>query len=531
MRRAPYVVIAIYAMYLAWVVAGSQWPVVRWFWTSDDGYFYLTIARNLARGLGSTFDGLSFTNGYQPIWLAVLAAVYRVTGPLSPESGVRVAVALAGVCAVGGVLLFVRLSERISSAPAAPVAVAVGLLASVGFWFFGVEAHLTLLVAGIVLTLVWQQWERVSEPAAWSLPSSLVLASAAALLVLTRIDLVVWIVVLLLALTAARAIAGWPRTLVITAALVEQGLSAAIVVSCGAISRVWFGGWLPISAVLRAKAPGVSWRDLHFYHAIDTAQGALLVGSAVVMLVWAARRARARGLASLLTGRAGFGAILATGVLAHSLVTVLCSVSIEPRYLVMSSAATVMILAILLSEWTSLATRGRAALLNGVVLVVTALVSIQLARIAIHRAASPPDEPADLADLAEFRREAAPYLTDDAVVFAVDFSGELSWFCDCHLINGDGLVNSWTFQRFVAERRVHAFLDAARVTYVVETTGEPRDDVFWIDGYDWKARGHEAFPIVGYRPASALVHVGQFRLFRYPDGAMVPPERAPASAR
>jgi hypothetical protein len=308
-------------------------------------------------------------------------------------------------------------------------------------------------------------------------------------------------------------------------------VSVSIVLACGAISRVWFGAWLPISAVLRTKPPGISWRDLHFYHPIDTAQGALLVGAVVVMLAWTARRVTRRGLGALVGGRVGFGAVLAVGVLVHSLVTVFCSVSIEPRYLVMSSAATVVIMAILLSEWTSRVTDARAVIVNGAVLVVAALVLYQLTLVGIHRATSPPDEPADLADLAAFRREAAHYLTADSVVFAVDFSGELAWFCDCHLINGDGLVNNWTFQTFVAGRRVKAFLDAAHVEYVVETTGAARDDVFWVDGYDWKARGSEAFPIVGYRAESALVHVGQFRLFRYPDGARTPPERPAISAR
>ena len=38
----------------------------------DDTFYYLEIARHLARTGRSTFDGLSTTNGYHPLWMAVL---------------------------------------------------------------------------------------------------------------------------------------------------------------------------------------------------------------------------------------------------------------------------------------------------------------------------------------------------------------------------------------------------------------------------------------------------------------------------
>src|SRR5438105_15832144 len=38
----------------------------------DDAFYYFRIARNIALGHGSTYDGVNSTNGYQPLWLAVL---------------------------------------------------------------------------------------------------------------------------------------------------------------------------------------------------------------------------------------------------------------------------------------------------------------------------------------------------------------------------------------------------------------------------------------------------------------------------
>ncbi len=46
----------------------------------DDGYYYLTVAANLAATGHSTFDGLTATNGYQPLWLLLLAALAKLVG-------------------------------------------------------------------------------------------------------------------------------------------------------------------------------------------------------------------------------------------------------------------------------------------------------------------------------------------------------------------------------------------------------------------------------------------------------------------
>src|SRR5882762_8278750 len=45
---------------------------------ADDSYFYLQVAWNFARGMGSTFNTLMPTNGYHPLWMLLCAAVYKV---------------------------------------------------------------------------------------------------------------------------------------------------------------------------------------------------------------------------------------------------------------------------------------------------------------------------------------------------------------------------------------------------------------------------------------------------------------------
>lgn len=73
----------------------------------DDSFYYLAIARNVAEGYGSTFDRLTPTNGYHPLWLGLCVPLFLAG--LDDMGAVRVALtasigmyaaALAGVAAI-----------------------------------------------------------------------------------------------------------------------------------------------------------------------------------------------------------------------------------------------------------------------------------------------------------------------------------------------------------------------------------------------------------------------------------------------
>jgi hypothetical protein len=46
----------------------------------DDAYYYFTIARNVAGGNGISFDGLSPTNGFHPLWLSIITPFWWIAG-------------------------------------------------------------------------------------------------------------------------------------------------------------------------------------------------------------------------------------------------------------------------------------------------------------------------------------------------------------------------------------------------------------------------------------------------------------------
>ncbi|MGA3120891.1 MAG: hypothetical protein ABSF69_09000 [Polyangiaceae bacterium] len=62
--------------------------------TYDDGFYYLRIAEHVARGAGSTFDGIHATNGYHPLWLLCLVPIFRLAS--SSHVALLLAVLLQG---------------------------------------------------------------------------------------------------------------------------------------------------------------------------------------------------------------------------------------------------------------------------------------------------------------------------------------------------------------------------------------------------------------------------------------------------
>ncbi len=73
---------------------------------ADDAFYYLTIARNVARGLGATFDGTTPTNGFHPVYLLVLAGLFDILGTGQGELVLHLGLSvLAGATLVTGVLI------------------------------------------------------------------------------------------------------------------------------------------------------------------------------------------------------------------------------------------------------------------------------------------------------------------------------------------------------------------------------------------------------------------------------------------
>ena len=104
----------------------------------DDAYLSLTIARNIARGLGPLY-GLAPTNGFQPLYVFLMAPVYALI-PHDPGLPIRVALVLLALFDTAGLCFVLRLVARRSAFRATPFLVALA-------WILHPYAILTALNA------------------------------------------------------------------------------------------------------------------------------------------------------------------------------------------------------------------------------------------------------------------------------------------------------------------------------------------------------------------------------------------------
>ena len=124
------------------------------YYMADDAFYYFQIARNLARGLGTTFDGVHATNGYHPLWLLISAGVFALvpgdTAPLMLLYALQVAMLIGAA-----LLLFLALKEIDPVASAFTVVLLLASFFSRKILFEGMESGVAfLLVCGLILLAV-----------------------------------------------------------------------------------------------------------------------------------------------------------------------------------------------------------------------------------------------------------------------------------------------------------------------------------------------------------------------------------------
>ena len=86
-------------------VLTSPLPVILDNYVHDDSFYYLKTAENFAKGRGSSFDGINYTNGYQPAWFLALAALHAAG--VGHDAMASTAIALQAVLFAIGIYLVV----------------------------------------------------------------------------------------------------------------------------------------------------------------------------------------------------------------------------------------------------------------------------------------------------------------------------------------------------------------------------------------------------------------------------------------
>ncbi len=121
-------------------------------YVADDAFYYLQIARHLATGQGTTFDGLNPTNGYHPGWMLLMTACARLVP--GKAALLRAALGVAFACHLATSLVLVPTLRRLVGPNWAWVLASVWLLNSLPLTLalYGVESAFAQLT---LAALVW----------------------------------------------------------------------------------------------------------------------------------------------------------------------------------------------------------------------------------------------------------------------------------------------------------------------------------------------------------------------------------------
>lgn len=154
----------------------------------DDAFYYFEIARHIVVGEGSTFDGINPTNGYHPLWMAVLLPIFALlsNGGVLDTAPIYASLYLSILFNTGTALVLLRILSRLSRRISVR-AFALGLFTLNPFILFetlnGLETSLSLLLlASFILYAL-----RIEEGGVRS--DHVMLSIFAGLMILARMDL------------------------------------------------------------------------------------------------------------------------------------------------------------------------------------------------------------------------------------------------------------------------------------------------------------------------------------------------------
>lgn len=268
---------------------------------SEDGFYVLTIARNIARGAGVTIDGVTPTNGFQPLYAFAIVPAFWAAGDdaLLP---LRMISVLHWVTFVGTAWLLAAIAARLAPAEERRLTATATVLAYLASRQV-LQSHFNGLETGLLLFLIALVWHGYQRHGVDSNRRAVAFGALLGLVMLARIDQAM-LLVAVCAVLLARGI-GWRRVALASAtalAVVSPWLIygllsfGSLVPSSGAAQQDWTPSGqrllYGVMALAQAAAPLVSGGALEGW-ALHAGRAAL-VGLAVVLVWRHAARLRAR---------------------------------------------------------------------------------------------------------------------------------------------------------------------------------------------------------------------------------------------
>lgn len=156
----------------------------------DDFFYYLKTAINFNKGLGPSFDGQHWTNGYHPLWFLCISAFSYLFGPSHVFLAVLTVICFSSL-AVYFMMRYVLTSSMGLNGSWATLLAGFLSISAMYLMSGGMEVVLALPAAILFCTF------RLRLSGIWNFRDSLLLGLLASLLILSRLDAALLVIALL----------------------------------------------------------------------------------------------------------------------------------------------------------------------------------------------------------------------------------------------------------------------------------------------------------------------------------------------
>lgn len=439
----------------------------------DDSFFYIKTASNLSKGIGSTFDGINLTNGYHPLYFISLVILFYIPNNIfnvSPEFLYRLVVLYHLIMIIftmyfTGKSLKLILKNEFNNIVLSLLFVSLSALVFIRD--FGLESHLACLIVSYLFYLKSKEIETGKDNI---MDKSVLLA----LLFLTRTDFLYSVIPLVL---AADIFTEAKRKKYIITSLSVLFITVAIYYLSNYIS---FGHFGTVSGKVLNAFPVVLIKSNLNTLISDPAKLynqfiriIFLFFSTVLFLIFYLRLKNKDDKSKkyyLLLLSFGAGSIIFT--LFHLLFN---NYSIREWYMTLPVfVSSVMITAIVSGK----------KIINYITLILSLIVLIYFfygSRISNYKYDSGYD----------YAKALEQIVREDESVYQIDYCGVTGFFSNRNIINGDGLINSFSYQEYMKNGRIGEYLEKLNVKYYSTYSANNilKDSVYIDDNFSDKING------------------------------------------
>lgn len=160
-----------------------------WQFPSDDSFFYLQVAHNIVAGHGSTFNNITTTNGYHPLWMGICIALAFIADN-DKLILLHLVIIFQAILTLLISYIFYKISNKLSIRNfCVSIPILAGYFLSIGN--YGSEAHINGLMHFIAILFIIKN-------ESLNIKTSLLLGLVLALIFLARLDNVFFIAMILL---------------------------------------------------------------------------------------------------------------------------------------------------------------------------------------------------------------------------------------------------------------------------------------------------------------------------------------------